>query len=283
MSVLWGMPYLFIKEAVASFTPAAVVAGRTTVGALLLLPVALRKGALRPALAHWRWVLAFGAIEMAGPFLLLSYAEQTLPSGLTGLLVATVPLFGAVTAFLLGDRLALKPKRLFGLVVGLAGVAVIVTGSNGDGQVDPVNVGIVLLVAVLYSIAPFVVARKLGPVPGIGVAALALAAVATAYLPVALLTQHETPTGRSILALGGLSVICTTVAFLVFFALIDEVGPAQATVFTYVNPVVALTLGIVVLGETLTTGLVVGFPIVLLGCWLAASRRDEDPMMVAEP
>ena len=234
-------------------------------------------GALRPALARWRWILAFAAIEMAGPFMLLSHAEQTLPSGLTGLLVATVPLFGAVTAFLLGDRGAMSRTRLAGLFIGLAGVAVIVSGSRGDGSVRLATVAEVLVVAICYSIAPFIVSRKLGDVPGIGVATLALAVVAVCYLPVATLTQHETPTGRSALALAGLAVICTAVAFVVFFALIAEVGPARATVFTYVNPVVALTLGIVVLDEALTAGLVVGFPIVLAGCWLAASTGTRTP------
>ena len=109
MAVLWGIPYLFIKEAVDSLTPAAVVAGRTLLGAAVLLPIALRRRTLRPALALWPWVLAFGAIEMAGPFLLLGHAEQTLPSGLTGLLVATVPLFATGIALVRGDRSALSP------------------------------------------------------------------------------------------------------------------------------------------------------------------------------
>src|SRR6478752_10688958 len=128
MALLWGIPYLFIKLAVDSYSPAAVVAGRTLLGGLLLLPFALRQRALRPALRKIGWVLAFGAIEMAGPFLLLGHAEQTLPSGLTGLLVAKVPLFAALIAFTGGDRSVLKPARAIGLVVGFVGVAVIVAG-----------------------------------------------------------------------------------------------------------------------------------------------------------
>ena len=113
-SVIWGTPYLLIAVAVESFSPVSVVAGRTSIAALLLLPIALHQGALRPALAHWRWVLAFALIEMAGPFLLLGHAEQTLPSGITGLLVATVPIFGAIVAFGLGDRHALSRVREIG-------------------------------------------------------------------------------------------------------------------------------------------------------------------------
>ncbi|MGI8757567.1 MAG: DMT family transporter [Acidimicrobiales bacterium] len=283
MAVIWGMPYLLIKESVASLAPAAVVSGRTAMASLLLLPVAVKRGALRPALAHWRPVLAFTIIEMGGPFILLSHAEQTLPSGLTGLLVATVPLFGAVTAFALGDRLALGRLRVLGLALGLVGVAMIVGGTRSTGSVTAVAVAEVLLVAVCYSIAPFIAFRHLDDVPGIGIAALALGIVGVFYLPIAIATQDRAPTGRSVAALAALSVVCTALAFVVFFALIKEVGPARATVFTYINPVVALSLGVVVRGESLTAGLLIGFPVVLAGCWLAASHRDDGPVVVAEP
>jgi drug/metabolite transporter (DMT)-like permease len=274
MAVLWGMPYLFIKEAVDSLAPAAVVCIRTLGAALLLLPFALRRGALRPALAKWRWILVFGVLEMAGPFLLLAHAEQTLPSGITGLLVATVPLFAAVIGFAGGDRGVLRPLRLLGLLGGFAGVAIIVAGPGlalGDGALGVVAIAEVLLVAVCYSIAPFVVTRHLSDVPTLGAVTLSLLMVGVAYAPFALLTQHEVPTGRSLASVAALTVLCTAVAFLAFFALIAEVGPARAPLFTYVNPVVAILLGAIVLGEHVTAGLLVGFPLVLVGCWLAAT------------
>jgi len=284
MAVLWGIPYLFIKEAVGSYSPAAIVAGRTLLGAAVLLPLALHRGALRPALRVWPWVLAFGAIEMAGPFLLLGHAEQTLPSGLTGLLVATVPLFAAVIALLRGDRGVLSPARTIGLGVGFAGVAVIVLGP-GLAVADPdaalFAVGQVLLVALLYAIAPFLIATKLRDVPSLGTITLSLLFIGFAYLPFGLLTQHEVPTVRSTVSLIALGILCTAVAFLGFFALIREVGPVRAPLFTYVNPIVAVLLGVIVLGEALSPGLLVGFPLVILGCWLAATggrlRRRPTP------
>ncbi len=273
MAVLWGMPYLFISIAVESLSPPAVVAGRTLIGALLLLPFALRRKALRPAWSKLGWVLAFGAIEMAGPFLLLGHAEQTLPSGLTGLLVATVPLFAAVIAFTGGDRAVLRPARLIGLIVGFVGVGIIVAGPGlaAGGTAGLIAIGEVLLVALCYAIAPFIVARQLKGVPALGTITLSLAAVGVFYLPIALLTQHEPPTVRSSLSLVALAVLCTAVAFIVFFALIDRVGPARAPLFTYVNPVVAILLGVLILGEQITIGLVIGFPLVIAGCWLAAT------------
>ena len=283
MSVIWGLPYLLISVAVESIAPEAVVAGRTGIAALLLFPIALRQGALGPALRHWKPILAFALIEMAGPFLLLGHAEQTLPSGLTGLLVATVPLFGAITSFLLGDRTALSRRRLLGLALGMVGVALVVGAGTADGTVRLINVAQVLLVAVCYSIAPFIADRRLQAVPGIGIATLALGMVALGYLPIALVVQDGTPTARSASALLALAVICTAIAFVTFFALIREVGPSRATVITFVNPVVALGLGLVVLGETLSPAQLVGLPVVLAGCWLAAARSESGPVLVAEP
>lgn len=273
MALLWGIPYLFIAVAVESYSPAAVVAGRTLLGAILLLPFALRQKALRPAFSKIGWVLLFGAIEMAGPFFLLGHAEQTLPSGLTGLLVATVPLFAALVAFGGGDRSVLSPSRSIGLLVGFAGVFVIVAGPglSVEGGGGLFAVGEVLLVAVCYAIAPFVVASKLRDVPALGTITLSLFAVGIFYTPIGLLTQHEVPTLPSTLSLIALAVLCTAVAFIAFFALIARVGPVRAPLFTYVNPVVAIVLGTIILGESLTVGLLIGFPLVIAGCWLAAT------------
>lgn len=284
MSLIWGLPYLLISVSVESLAPATVVAGRTGIAALLLLPLAIRQGSLRIALRHWPWILAFAAIEMAAPFVLLSHAEQTLPSGITGLLVATVPLFGAIVSYLLGDHHALTRTRVLGLFVGVAGVALVVGAATGDGDIRLVNVAEVLVVAVCYAVAPFITDRKLTEVPGVGLAALAVSMVAVAYLPPAILTQDEAPTLRSVAALVGLAIVCTAIAFVVFFALIREVGPAKATVITFINPVVALALGVAVLDEHLSWGQIAGLPIVLVGCWLAAGRRTDDgPILIPEP
>jgi len=273
MSLIWGVPCLLIKVAVEHLEPVVIVFGRTSIAAVLVLALAKRSGAVSGAARHWKLVLAFAAIEMAGPFLLLAHAEQTLPSGLTGLLVATVPLFAAIIAFAGGDRAVLKPVRTTGLIVGFVGVGVIVAGPGlaAGGTTALVAIGEVLLVAVLYAIAPFIVARKLSRVPSVGTITLSLGAVGLFYLPIALLTQHRMPTLQSTVSLAALAILCTAVAFIVFFALIAHVGPARAPLFTYVNPVVAVILGIVILGEPLGLGLLIGFPLVIVGCWLAAT------------
>ncbi|MEJ1090076.1 DMT family transporter [Microbacterium istanbulense] len=289
MAIVWGITYLFIKEAVHSYSPPAVVSGRTLLGALVLLPFAIRSGALKAAWKYWPWVLAFGLIEMAGPFLLLSHAEKTLPSGLTGLLVATVPLFAALIALLRGDRSVLSPLRLGGLLLGFAGVIVVVAGPGlfPQGAASFLGIGEILLTALLYAIAPFIIAYKLADVPSIGTITLALLGIGLGYLPAALLTQHDVPTVRSTVSLLLLGIVCTAVAFIAFFALIREVGPVRAPLFTYVNPVVAIVLGTLLLGEPVTAGLLIGFPLILIGCWFAATggrMRPRAPLPdAAEP
>ena len=290
MAIVWGLPYLFIKEAVDSFSPAAVVAGRTLIGGFVLLPFALRAGALKEAWKLWPWVLVFGLVEMAAPFYLLSHAETQLTSGTTGLLVATVPLFSVLIALTRGDRSALAPLRLLGLAIGFAGVGIVVA-SPGLVPREPgsaIAIGEVLLTAMFYAIAPFVIAIKLSHIPSLGTITIALLAIGTAYLPIAFLTSHEVPTTRSTVALVLLGVICTALAFIAFFALIREVGPVRAPLFTYINPIVAIALGAVLLAEPITAGLLIGFPVVLLGCWLAAtggriSQSDPSAPITPEP
>jgi drug/metabolite transporter (DMT)-like permease len=270
MSVIWGLPYLFIKVAVAHLAPPVIVFGRTSLAAAVLLVLAARAGAIGPALRHWRPVLAFAAIEMAGPWLLLTNAEKRLPSGLTGLLVSCVPIFGALSAYALGDRHALRFVRVVGIAVGLGGVALLVNGDFGSGAIPWSSVAEVLLVCVGYATAPFIVARRLGAVPTIGVVAVAVTAVALVVAPLAWFARPSAmPPATTLWAMLGLAVVCTGIAFIVFFALIAEVGPARATLITFVNPAVAVVLGAVVLDESITAATIGGFVLVLTGCWLA--------------
>jgi drug/metabolite transporter (DMT)-like permease len=248
-----------------------VVFGRTSVAAIVLVAVAAHGGALRPALRRWKLVLAFAALEIAGPWLLLTNAEKRLPSGVTGLLVSCVPIAGAVAAYFLGDHTALRPQRLLGIAVGLGGVALLVGGDlSGDRGIPWWSVIQVVLVCVGYATAPFIAARRLNDVPTIGVIAVSVASVAIAYAPFAWLSRPSTiPPGRVIWAVLGLSILCTAVAFVLFFALITEVGPMRATLITFVNPAVAVALGAVFLSESITLATLGGFVLVLAGCWFA--------------
>ena len=274
MAVIWGIPYLLIKIAVGELTPAALVLLRTAVGAALLLPVAAARGWLAPLLPYWRWVIAYTVVEVSLPWFLLSDAERRLSSSLTGLLVAAVPLIGAVVQRLTRGDDRMDPGRVAGLLVGLVGVAVLV-GLNVSFR-DLGAVGEVGLVAIGYATGPIIIARRLPQLPAVGVVAASLALTAIVYAPLALPQLPRTlPSGRVLLAVGILAIVCTALAFLLFFALIGEVGPVRATIITYFNPAVALLLGVALLREPLTVGAVIGFGLILVGSVLATRRSSE--------
>ena len=206
--------------------------------------------------------------------MLLARAETKLTSSLTGLLIAGVPLVGAVVVTLTGERERLGRRSWLGLLVGIVGVAAIVGLDIGQVNVPAlVEVG---CVAVGYAVGPIILARRLGDVPALGVVAASLALSALVYAPFAASRWPSSrPSAHVLESVVGLAVVCTALAFLVFFALIAEVGPVRATVITYVNPAVAAILGVAVLGEHITRGMVIGFALVLVGCVLATGRGPE--------
>jgi drug/metabolite transporter (DMT)-like permease len=271
MSVIWGIPYLFIRVAVAEISPAALVLARTALAAAILLPIALIRVDLRPVLARWRWVVAFAAVEIAIPWVMLGSAEQHLSSSLTGLLIAGVPLVGTVFALATGGGDRLGRVGLGGLLIGLIGVAAIVGGDYATS--DPTALLQIVVVVIGYAVGPAILARRLGGLPTVGVMALSLALCAVVYVPIAAVQWPSVvPSTNVITAIVILAVVCTAAAFLVFAALIDEVGPVRATVITYINPAVAAVLGVLVLHEAFTPPMAIGFALVILGSTLATRR-----------
>ena len=274
MSVIWGIPYLLIRVAVRDFPPEVLVFARTAPPALLLMAYAAYRGMLRPLLPHWRMLLLYSLVELAGPWLMLSHAEVRLSSSLAALLIAATPLVAAVLARLVG-RERIDRRRLLGLVVGVGGVVAL---AGVDVHADDLTaVAVVLLTAVGYAVGPFLVSRRLSHLPTLGVIASSLAVVAVLYAPFAVWHWPDEISRDSALSVVVLSVVCTAFAFIVFFALIAEAGPARASVITYVNPAVALVLGVLLLDEPLTLGIAIGFPLVLLGSVLATSRPRRSP------
>jgi drug/metabolite transporter (DMT)-like permease len=274
MCVIWGIPYLLIRVAVRELAPVTLVFFRTVVAALLLTPVALYRGELRPLRRHWRPLLAYTAVEVAIPWVLLARAETKLTSSLTGLLIAAVPLVGAVIVTLTGDRERLGGRRWLGLLVGIVGVAAIV-GLN-LGQISVVALVEIGFVAVGYAVGPIILSRSMTDLPAYGVVAASLLLTAIVYAPFAAANwPAEVPSAHVVESVLGLAIVCTALAFLVFFALIAEVGPVRATVITYINPAVAAVLGVTLLSEHLTRGMVIGFALVLAGCVLATARSPE--------
>jgi drug/metabolite transporter (DMT)-like permease len=270
MCAIWGIPYLLIKVALRGLGPVDLVFVRFALGAVLLVPIALsRRVKVGPLLGRWGWIVAYTIIEMGIPWVLLSEAELHISSSLSGLLVSTVPLIGVGIGLLTRSGERHGWRRILGLAIGLVGAGVLVgfdVSSSTFGAIAEV-----LVVAICYAIGPFIINRKLSDLPALGVIAGSLLLAALAYAPAAVVQlPHAWPSAQAIAAVVALGVVCTALAFLIFFALIREIGPVRATVITYVNPAVAVTLGVLLLNERLTAGIVVGFVLILSGSVLAA-------------
>lgn len=274
LGLLWGIPYLFSSIAVQELAPSVVVVGRCVIGALVLLPLAIRSGDVRLVLRRWPVVLAYSVVQMAIAWLLLTDAQQHIASSLAALLVASTPIFATILALVLRIERRLTGRRVAGLAVGLAGVAALVgVGGGGLGDTPLRPVLQVLATAVGYAVGPMIVAKRLGGVSPITVNAVALTFAALLHAPLAARTwPTEMPSGAALGSVLALGVLSTAVAFVLMFRLIAEVGPAPTTVVTYLNQAVALLAGVLVLSEPLTTGIAIGFPLVLLGAFLATWR-----------
>lgn len=273
MSLVWGIPYLLIRVAVAEVSPPVLVFARTALATAILMPFALLRVDLRAVLRHWRWVVAFAVLEIVVPWVLLATAEQRISSSLTGLLIAGVPLVGAAIGTVVGGVDRVGSRQLLGLGIGFLGVAAIAGGDfEADSAVALVQVGIVV---VCYAAAPFILSHRLEGVSSLGVMALALAFAALLYAPVGVAGWPAAPPSQAaIVSIVILALVCTAAAFLLFAALIREIGPVRSMVITYVNPAVAAVLGVLILDETLTPVMLAGFALAIAGSTLATSRPE---------
>ncbi len=271
VSVLWGIPYLFIKIAVDhGATPSFVAFGRVALATAILLPLAARAGALRGLGARWRPLVAFAAVEIAIPFPLIAYGEQRVSSSLTAILIATVPLTVALLALRFDASERVDRGRFGGLLVGLAGV-VLLLGVDVAGSTDELIGSAAILVSVVgYAAGPMIVKRSLSDVDPLGPVAASLAISTVMLAPFAAIdVPATTPDASALWSIVALGVFCTAAAFIADFILIAEVGASRATVITYVNPIVAVALGVTLLDESLTCAAVAGLLLILAGSWLA--------------
>jgi drug/metabolite transporter (DMT)-like permease len=283
MCLIWGIPYLMIRVAVRSVEPGTLVFFRTSVGALALLPLAIRGGGFRPLLPRWKPLVAFAIIEMAIPWALLGHAETVLPSSVTGLLICGVPLVVILLSRIIGVGGHPNGIQWFGLLFGLFGVALLVgvDFSSLDGVALLEMVGVIIC----YAIGPMIMAHSLSDVPRFPVVCAALIVACAVWAPYGLSHLPNDVPAEGILSILGLGLVCTALAFVVFFALIAAIGPGRSTVITYVNTAVAILLGVVLLDEDFTLGMAIGFPVILIGCVLAvrSPRVTADEAAEVDP
>ncbi len=288
MCLIWGIPYLFIRVAVSELAPVTLVFLRSAVAALVLVPVAVRRGEFRHLFDKWLPLVIFALVEMGIPWLSISTAEQHISSSLAGLLISAVPLVGVMIAPLFGNRERIGPVNLVGLLLGLVGVAAIVgLDLRATGWVPLLEMAVVV---VCYAAGPAILARHLSSLPAVSVNAAALTVCAVLYAPLAAFEWPRSVPSYGVLAsVAVLALVCSALAFLIFFALIAEIGPVRATVVTYINPAVAAVAGILVLHESFTAGMGIGFVLVLAGSTLATRRASarqaglvEEPLTVRD-
>lgn len=281
MCLLWGVPYLLIKVAGEEVSPFVLVVTRVGVAAVLLLPLAAWRGELRVVRAHPRMVLGFAFIEIAIPFTLIAYGEQHLTSSLSGLLVAAVPLFVALLALRLDVGEQVTGTRLLGLAIGFGGV-VLLLGLDVSGDGEALLAGGAIMLAALSYAAGALIIKRAAELPQVGLSAVSLAIAAVALAPFALATAPDRlPSGTVVAALLVLAVVCTALALVLFSTLVATAGASRATVITYVNPAVAVALGVVLLDEPVGVSTAAGFLLILTGSWLSTGGRPPSALVRA--
>jgi drug/metabolite transporter (DMT)-like permease len=275
MSLIWGLPYLFIKVAVDDgLSPMFVAWSRVALGALVLVPLVARTGALRGLRRHWRWLLAFCVFEIVIPFPLIGFGEERISSSLAAILIATLPLMIALITIRLEPEERLGAARLAGLLTGLAGV-VLLMGIDVAGDPDELVGALCMFGAAAgYAVGPMIIRLKLRDADPRGVSAVALGGAAVILAPAAALTwPAQTPTTEALASVVVLGILCSAVAFVLFFALIVEAGATRATIITYVNPAIAVLLGVTLLDERLGTASLIGLALIIAGSWTATGGR----------
>jgi drug/metabolite transporter (DMT)-like permease len=279
LAALWGSSYLLIKYALRGFSPSEVVFGRAVLAAGVLIVVCrMQGGPARAALADARrrpWhALALGAVAIAVPFVLISFGEKAVPSGLTAIFIAPASIFVALLAPLLDHSERLEPRQWGGLVLGLGGVALLF-GVESVGSVSVVLGSLAILgAAACYALGSFVLKHNYPGVPALTTSTFAAAAAAVLMLvPAAATAHHGAPGAGAIAALVGLGVAHTALAFVIYYRLIGELGAGRANLVSYLAPPFALAYGAALHGEHVGPAALVGLVAILAGVWLASRGR----------
>ena len=273
LGFLWGIPYLFIRVAVKEFEPSVIVFSRVVIGAAILVPLAVRRGLLSVGLKNLRHILPYAVAEMIGPWILITTAEKKISSGLAGLLIATVPFWSTMMSSLHGDRSVWHAKRFFGLIVGFIGLVLVVGLETINRKQSLLPIGMMLLAAMGYAWAIIRVNEKIPHVDGLAINGLAMTMTAIFYLPFAIIQMpSHLPSLKATAAVISLGLFPTALAFILFFLILKELGPTRVSLVTYLNTAFAVLLGVIILGEPLTIGIIVGLPLVLIGSYFASRK-----------
>ena len=270
---IWGIPYLLIKVAVEDLSPPVIVFARVAIGAAILIPIAMKRGSLMPAIKAWKYVIPYAIGEMIGPWFLITAAEQNMTSGLTGLLVATVPIWTTIIASMHGDKTVWHHKRLLGILVGFIGIVLVVGIESFSGRQSIVAIAMVIVASIGYAWAVTMVTTKIPHIEPISINGVAMVFTAIVYLPFALIyAPDKAPSVEALSSVLALGLFPTAMAFILFFQLINDIGTARGSLVTYLNTAFAVILGVIILSEPFTLGIAIGLPLVLIGSYFASRK-----------
>lgn len=276
LGIIWGLPYFFIKVAMQEVSPFTLAFSRVVLATMILLPIAWRRGALRSLAEHKAAIVAFGLIEFAIPFSMISLGERWISSSVTGILIAMVPLSIALIQRFFGIREALGAWRVVGLTIGFIGVAALLGTGAISGALGWAGVGCMLVSTICYAVGPLIIQRHLSGLDSIGPLAASLGVASIILLiPATLEFPSSLPTANALVSIAVLGIVCTAIAMLLMFYLVRDAGASRASVITYINPVVATLLGVLVLDEHLGIGGFIAFALILLGSWLATRGKTS--------
>jgi drug/metabolite transporter (DMT)-like permease len=279
LGVIWGLPYFFVKLAVQELSPLVIAWGRVALGTFVLLPIAWKRGALRPLAKHKLALCAFALVEFVIPFSAIALGERWVSSSVTGILIATVPLSVVVLSRFFGVHEHLDAWRVTGLALGFIGVVALLGLGTISGAMGWAGVGCMLIASVGYAVGPLIIQRHLRGLDAFGpLAASLLIASTILIIPAFLALPHQRPTVVAVTSVSVLGILCTALAMLLMFYLVTHAGPSRASLITYINPAVAALLGVGLLHERLGPGGLTAFVLILLGSWLA-SRGGAPPLV----
>jgi drug/metabolite transporter (DMT)-like permease len=275
LSVIWGVPYLFIKVAVdGGISPLFLAWARLLLGAMLLTAIAPRQTREMLLRGPRRWILAYAIAEMALPFPLIAAGEQKVDSSVAAIIIATVPLLIALLALRFDHTERPTPTRLIGMLIGLVGVVALVGIDLSGRSGEVLGAAAVMLAAVGYAAGPLIIKRQLLSYDNFATMGASLWVAAAALTPFGVLSiPASVPAADAVISVVVLGLLCTATAFVILMTLVSEVGAGRASIITYINPVIAVALGVIVLGESPGAGAIAGLLLILAGSWLSTDGR----------
>ena len=283
-AAVWGSSYMFIKVALDDFSEGAIVCLRTALGALLLLSFAASRGVLGDIRPRVRWMLVIAFVQVVVPFLLITYGENHISSSLTAILISSVPIYTALLAMRFDHAERSQGWALVGVVIGIVGVVMLFGLDLSGSRAELAGGAMMLGAALCYAISWLLVKHKMaGAAPeAMAGATMLVAAVVTLPLLVAS-PPAATPSLSAVGSMIALGAGGTGIAFILFYTLIADVGPARAAIVSYVAPAFSIAYGVVLLGESLTLAAAAGLLLILAGSWLGAQGRLPRFLSRSEP